>query len=180
MASLAQNRIVVTGVRFSYVHVFEPTSVQEDGPKRYNISIIIPKTNTKAVEKIRKAIEATFNDSVGFFSGKLPKVWKNPLRDGDTEKEDEAYSGAYFLSANSRFKPGVVDANCEPIIDPEEFYSGCYGNVSINFYPFNVNGNKGIACGLCNLQKTKDGERLSGSGTSAEDDFRKIEDDDLM
>lgn len=182
MASLAQNKIVVQGVRFSYVHVFEPTAITEDGPRKYNISIIIPKSNTKALEKIRKAIELTFNDSVGFFGGKLPKVWKNPLRDGDTEKEDEAYNDSMFLSANSQFRPGVVDKDCQPIIDPEEFYSGCYGNVSINFYPFNVNGNKGIACGLCNIQKMKDGERLGGNGASAEEDFKDIEsdDDDLM
>lgn len=181
MASLAQNKIVVQGVRFSYVHVFEPTSVGEDGPEKYNVSIIIPKSNTKALEKIRKAIETTFNDSIGFFGGKLPKIWKNPLRDGDTEKEDEAYDGSMFISANSKFRPGVVDKDLQPIIDPEEFYSGCWGNVSINFYPFSVNGNKGIACGLCNIQKTKDDERLGGTGASAEADFAGIDnDDDLM
>ena len=165
-------------VRFSYVNVFSKR-INPDGTQgKYSVCVIIPKSNTKALEKIRKAIELTFNDSVGFFGGKLPKVWKNPLRDGDTEKEDEAYNDSMFLSANSQFRPGVVDKDCQPIIDPEEFYSGCYGNVSINFYPFNVNGNKGIACGLCNIQKVKDGERLGGNGASAEEDFKDIEDDD--
>lgn len=175
-----REKIVIGEVRFSYVHVFEPTSVTEDGAKKYNISIIIPKSNKKAIEKINAAVQKTFDKSLGFFNGKLPKVWNNPLRDGDTEKEDEAYADSMFLTANSKYKPGVVDANLEPIIDPEEFYSGCYGRVSLNFYPYNVNGNKGIAVGLCNLQKLRDGERLGGSGTSAEDDFANVDDDDLM
>ena len=57
-------------------------------------------------------------------------------------------------------------------------YSGVYGRASINFYAFNSNGNKGIACGLGNLQKIADGEPLGGR-SSAEDDFAD-EDDDFL
>lgn len=60
-----------------------------------------------------------------------------------------------------------------------EIYSGVYGRVSISFYAFNSNGNKGIACGLNNLQKIKDGEPLGGH-TSAEADFASLADDDFL
>ena len=83
------------------------------------------------------------------------------MRDGDIEKpDDEAYAGAYFVNANSSTAPGVVDADRQPIIERSEVYSGVYGRASINFYAFNVNGNRGIACGLNNLQKIRDGEPL--------------------
>jgi hypothetical protein len=56
------------------------------------------------------------------------------------------------------------------IIDPSEFYSGCFGRASVTFYPYNASGSKGIACGLNNIQKLEDGERLGG-GSSAATDF---------
>lgn len=106
------------------------------------------------------------------------KALKTPLRDGDEERpDDEAYAGSYFINANSATKPGVVDASCQPILDTSELYSGIYGRASINFYAFNTNGNKGIACGLNNLQKLRDGEPLGGK-SRAEDDFADMDDDD--
>ena len=105
---------------------------------------------------------------------------KTPLRDGDKERpDDEAYKNSYFINANSGTAPGVVDANCQPIIDTSEVYSGVYGRASINFYAFNSNGNKGIACGLNNLQKIRDGEPLGGKAR-AEDDFATDDDDDFL
>ena len=61
----------------------------------------------------------------------------------------------------------------------DRVYSGCYARVSLNFYAFNSNGNKGVACGLGNIQKIRDGEPL-GSRTTAADDFTTIEDDDFL
>ena len=75
--------------------------------------------------------------------------------------------------------PGVVDASCQRIIDRSELYSGVYGRASINFYAYNANGNKGIACGLNNLQKIRDGEPLGGKA-KAEDDFATEDDDDFL
>ena len=107
-------------------------------------------------------------------------VIKTPLRDGDVERpDDEAYANAYFLNANSATKPGIVDANRNDILDSSEVYSGVYGRASINFYAFNSNGNKGIACGLNNLQKIRDVEPLGGR-MSAADDFATDETDDFL
>ena len=104
---------------------------------------------------------------------------KLPLRDGDTERDDEVYKNCFFVNANSTTAPQIVDRSVQPILDREEVYSGCYARVSINFYAYNTNGNKGIACGLGNIQKIADGEALGGR-TTAKDDFSSIEDEDFL
>ena len=107
-------------------------------------------------------------------------VIKTPLRDGDIERPDDpAYANAYFINANSATAPGIVDAACNPIMNRSEVYSGVYGRASISFYAFNANGNKGIACGLNNLQKISDGEPLGGKA-SAESDFATEAEEDFL
>lgn len=165
---------VITGkVRFSYANVFEPTAMQDGQTPKYNVSIIISKSDTKTVEAIKKAIEAAKEagkSKIADKNGKIPVNLKTPLRDGDEERPDDpTYENSYFINANSERKPGIVDRDLNPIMSRDDFYSGCYGRASINFYAFNVNS-KGIACGLNNLQKLEDGERLAG-GSSAEEDF---------
>lgn len=168
---------VITGphTRFSYANVWEAKSINGGSPK-FSVSLIIPKSDTKTVEKIKAAIEAAYKEGESKLKGNGRSVpalstIKNPLRDGDTERpDDEAYANSYFINANSATAPGIVDANCSPILERSEVYSGVYGRASISFYAFNSNGNKGIACGLNNLQKLRDGEPLGGK-TRAEDDF---------
>jgi hypothetical protein len=173
---MSETKVITSKVRFSYCHVFEPHSVEEGGTKKYSVVLLIPKKDKKLLAKIQVAIEAAIEDGKVKLGGKIPKNLKTPLRDGDDEKEDdENYAGMMFISANSHTRPGVVDENVQAIIDREDFYSGCYGRASINFYAFNTSGNKGIACGLNNVQKLEDGERLSG-GSSAEEDFGDVDD----
>lgn len=165
---------VVTGkVRFCYVNVFEPTAMNEGDTPKYNICILIPKDDAKTLEKINKAIEVAKQAGKAKLAdknGKIPSNLKLPLRDGDDERgDDPAFEGMYFINANSRHKPSIVDKDLNPIMEKEEFYSGCYGRASINFYAFNVSS-KGIAAGLNNLQKLEDGEMLAG-GSSADEDF---------
>ena len=177
---------VITGVntRWSYVNAWEPKSINGGAPK-YSVSLIIPKSDTKTLEKIRAAIQAAYEEGQGKLKGNgksVPplSVLKTPLRDGDAERpDDEAYAGSYFVNANSGTAPGIVDADRNPILDRSEVYSGVYGRASINFYAFNSNGNKGIACGPNNLQKIRDGEPLGGK-SRAEDDFATEEDDDFL
>ena len=169
---------VVTGkVRFSYANVWEPQSVNGSDPK-YSVSLIIPKSDTKTIGKIKAAIEKAKQEGASKLGKKIPANLKTPLRDGDTDRpDDEAYANSYFVNANSFVKPGIVDKNVEPILDQTEFYSGCYGRASITFYAYNVNGNKGIACGLQSLQKLEDGEPLGGK-SKPEDDFGAMDDDE--
>ena len=175
---------VVTGtVRLSYLHVWEPATAPGSTEAKYSASLIIPKSDKATVEKVKAAIEAAKELGKAKWGGKIPGRLKMPLRDGDEERsEDEAYKGAYFLNANAKQKPNVVDRNLNDILEQSELYSGCYGRASITFYPFDSSGNKGIACGLNNIQKLKDGTPLSGRST-AEEDFGKAplpdDDDDL-
>ncbi|MCC8073673.1 MAG: DUF2815 family protein [Clostridiales bacterium] len=175
---------VVTGphTRFSYANVWEPKSINGGTPK-YSVSLIIPKDDTVTLKKIKAAIKAAYEEGEsklkgnGKFVPPLDSI-KNPLRDGDRERPgDEAYAGSYFINANSSTAPGIVDINRNPILERSEVYSGVYGRASINFYAFNTNGNKGIACGLNHLMKCNDGEPLGGK-SRPEDDFSDLDDED--
>lgn len=177
---------VITGpdTRWSYANVWEPKSINGGTPK-YSVSLIIPKSDTKTVDKVKAAIQAAYEEGQGKLKGNgksVPKLEaiKVPLRDGDVERPDDpAYANSYFINANSNTAPGIVDANCDPVITRSEVYSGVYGRASINFYAFNTNGNRGIACGLNNLQLMRSGEPL-GSKASAESDFATCDDDDFL
>lgn len=166
---------VVTGkVRLSYVNIFKARSFEEGGEEKYSCCILIDKNDKATLKKISVAVEAAKKEGIANkWGGKLPNKLKLPLRDGDEERADEAeeYAGMYFLNANSNQKPGIVDANLNEILDSTEVYSGCYGRVSINFFPYNFNGSKGIAVGLNNVQKLEDGEPLGAVRASAEADF---------
>lgn len=177
---------VITGseTRWSYANVWDAKSINGGAPN-FSVSLIIPKSDTKTVEKIKAAIQAAYEEGQSKLKGNgksVPalSVIKTPLRDGDTERPDDpAYAGCYFINANSSVAPGIVDADRQPILDRSEVYSGVYGRASISLYAFNSNGNRGIACGLNDLQKIKDGEPL-GDKSRAEDDFATEEDDDFL
>lgn len=170
---------VIVPCRFSFLHCWEPVGIEGSEPK-YSVSAIIPKSDKATVNKIKAAIEQVKKESVSVWGGKVPNNLKLPLRDGDADRpDDEAYADSYFFNANSKQKPQVVDNKVEPILDQSEVYSGCYGNISVNFYAYSANGNKGIAAGLGNIQKLKDGESLGGRTTAAED-FDTVEVDDFL
>lgn len=173
---------VITGkVRFSYVNIFKSRAFQSGQDAKYSVCLLIPKDGKATVKKIRAAIEEAIQEGIASkWGGKKPGNLKLPLRDGDDERADEApeYEGMFFLNANSTQKPGIVDKDLNEILDPDEVYSGSWGRASINFYPFNTNGNKGVGVGLNNIQKLKDDERLGAARASAETDFGDGYEDD--
>ena len=174
---------VITGkdTRVCYPHVWEPFGTNGDKPK-YSLCAVIPKTDTETVARIRKATEAAYRAGESALKGSGKTVpplsaIRVPLRDGDLERPDDpTFAGMWFINAKSDHAPGIVDADCNPILDRNEIYPGCYCRVSLNLYAYSFNGNRGIACGLNNLQKTRDGEHL-GSRSSALEDFGALEDD---
>ena len=135
--------------------------------------------------KINAAIEAAYHEGETKLKGNGKSVppfstLKTPLRDGDIDRpDDEAYAGCYFINANSATAPGIVNEALDPILERSQIYSGVYARASVNFYAFNSNGNRGIACGLNNIQKLRDGTSLGGK-SRAEDDFANEEDDDFL
>jgi len=169
MASKSVKTKFVTGkVRFSYANVFQPAETP-NGTLKYSVSIMIPKSDKDTVARFKKAFEDTKTANATVWGGSVPKMLKGGLRDGDVEKDDPAYAGYYFINASSNERPGIVDADLNPIMDTSEFYSGCYGRASITLYPYDTSGSKGIAAGLNNVQKLEDGEKFGGATTAAAD-----------
>ena len=170
MSTVKNPTKVITGKHtvMSYLNVNEPKTPLGGGTPKYSVSLIIPKSDTVTIAKIRAAIQAAYEEGQSKLKGSSKFVpaledIKTPLRDGDKERKgDEAYAGSYFVNANSTTKPGVVDADRNPILDSSELYSGI---------------NRGIACGLNNIQKLSDGTPLGGH-SRAEDDFADLDDDD--
>ncbi len=156
---------VVTGVvRLSYANIWQPKSIK-DGTPKYSTSVLIPKNDAVTVGKIKAAVEAAYREGENKLRGNAKSVpplaaIKTPLRDGDLERpDDDAYKGCWFLNANST-----------TVTDTSKIYSGVYARVSLAFFAYSTNGNRGVAAGLQNIQKVRDGERLGGRAR-AEDDF---------
>lgn len=177
--TVKDTKVVFGPCRLSYTHVF--TKYAPDGDTdngKYMTNVLIPKSEKETVKALQQAIEAAKKSGiVSKWGGKEPKNLELPLRNGDTDKDDEVYEDCFFINAKSSTRPGICDKNKNPIVDEEEIYSGVYAYVSVSFYPYDKNGNRGIACGLNNIMKFKDGERL-GSRTSAENDFADIDAED--
>lgn len=189
MAIDNQTTKVITGkVRLSYCHIFEPQQ-DDQGQDKYSTAILIPKSDKETLRKIKAAVDAAIELGKSKWGGKIPPNLKKPLRDGDEERpDDEAYAGHYFLNATSKNKPGIAkpigkDATGKTkfaeITDTTEVYSGCYAKVSLNFYPFDAKGNRGVAAGLNNIVKVQDGDFLGGR-SSVTDDFANEEFDDVV
>lgn len=175
-------KVVTNKVRLSYCNLFQPRAVEEGQEAKYSCTILIPKSDKVTIQKIKAAIEAAKQAGASVFGGKVPANIKSPVHDGDGEKPNggeygEECKGHYVINASSKQKPGVVDSRLNEILDSTEVYSGCFARASINFYAFSKSGNKGIACGLNNVQKIADGDYLGGR-SRAEDDFEAVEDDE--
>lgn len=166
MAKVSNSHCVTNPVRLLYPHVWEPYASQNgNGVPYYSVCLLIPKDDTETVEAIQGAIDYAI-DNATVFNGKKPNKgsMRIPLRDGDTERDDDLYKGCWFINAKSKFAPHVVDQNNVEITDHNAIYPGVYANVILGFYCFSNNGNKGVGCGLGNIQKVRDGERIGGSG----------------
>ena len=115
---------VITGkVRFSYVNIFKSRAFQAGQDAKYSVCLLIPKEDKATIKKIKAAIDAAVQDGISSkWGGKKPANLKQPLRDGDAERADEApeYEGMYFLNCNSTQKPGIVDKDLNEILDPDE------------------------------------------------------------
>lgn len=182
---MSKTKVITGKVRLSYAHLFRAHAAVEGQEPKYSTMILIPKKDKKTLAKIKAAQKAAAEEGAATkFGGKIPANLKTTLRDGDEEHpEDPTFKDHMFMSVSSKTRPGVVDLDRDPIETAEEVYSGCYARVSLNFYAYNVNGNKGVTAGLNNVQKIADGERLGGK-TAAEDDFDDDfeweEDDDIL
>lgn len=174
MSSLKNKTQVITDeTRLSYLHAFKPWANQPGQEEKYSACVIIPKTAKKTIAFINEAIEnATENGKTSKWSGKVPKNLHNPLRDGDEVADEKPeLKGCWYLNANSTRRPGLINADRSEIFSEEDLKSGDYAKVHLSFYPYAASGNNGIAVGLENIMKTRDGEALGGARMKAEDAF---------
>lgn len=172
-------RLTTGEVRFNFVHVFEPHSF-ENNPPKYSVMVLVPKSDTKTLAEIAKAIEAVKRSDKGKQNLKGVRGEVTFLRDGDEEKADQypEFAGHYFFNTSSKDPVIVVDRNKQEILDPRAIYSGCYGRVSIDVFSYNSHGNRGVTTGLRAVQLLRDGEPLSGvSPVNVEAEFDDLDDD---
>lgn len=164
----SKNRIIIP-CRFAYMSCWAPSSNYNS--KKYSLVALVSKKDSETIELIQKTIESVMNESAEKWGGVIPPSIRLPFHDGDVEKPDNPiFRKNYYLNAKSKNPPQIVDEMVNPIVNREEVYAGCYGNVSLVFYPYNVGGNKGIGVALGNIQKTKDGPFLNGR-VDAKDEF---------
>lgn len=174
-----ENRVVTGKARLSYVNLLKPYARIPGAEEKYSVAVLIPKSDTVTINKINAAIEAAIQMGIQKrWDGKRPAMINIPVYDGDGARPSDGEPfGAeckghlvFTASAKADRPPRVVDTTINDILDPREVYSGMYGRVSVDFFPYNAQGRKGIGAGLNNVQKLADGEPLGG-GTTAEDDF---------
>lgn len=171
---------VLTGVvRLSYANLITPRAAQQGGEPKYSVTLLIPKTDNATKLDIEASMRAAYEDGVNKKWGGAHPQMKNLLWDGDGLRQSglpfgDECKGHWVITASSKQKPQVVgidNVNCE--LAPNDIYSGMYARVTLNFFPYDTAGSKGVGCGLGNVMKTGDGEPLSG-GASAASDFADV------
>jgi hypothetical protein len=174
--------ITKNAVRLSYCFLTAPRAGENGAEGKYGAMLIIPKSDTVTVKQINAAIDEA--RTVGASKGiRNAKTLPSPLRDGDGQKPrggeyGPECKGCWVLNTSSKRRPNVVDRRVQPILDPNEIYSGMWAIVDINFACFSVPQNSGISCYLNNVQKIRDDEPLGGAPARPEDVFTAVEDDD--
>lgn len=174
--------MLVGEARFSFLNCFNPKLSKDKKRMLYSACVMIPKTNVAMVTAINEAVEAA--KLKGLEDGKITKAHiprlKLPLRDGDEEYQKQLkgkeFAGHFFFNANNEDPPGILKLEGRakvPILEPKDFYSGCYGWAEVSFYPFN-NVSVGVGVGLNHLMMTKPGERLDGR-VSLDDAFADLD-----
>lgn len=177
--AISETAVRLGEVRFSYCNVFSKRQNPDGTPGKYSVCVIIPKSNTEAVEMFEGAYEAArAAGKTTKWGGKIPAKVQLPLHDGDEERPDDpAFEDCYYFNCSSNNAPGirVKDESGEVVeaLDDGDFYSGCYGCVTVNLFPYSASGNNGVGVGLNNVIKLRDGEKLSG-GRSADADFADL------
>ena len=174
---MSDTNVILTNVRLSFLRVFQPNN---DG--KYTATVLIPKTDKKNYEAACKAAEAAKAAGAAKFGAKWPKRPKVTLYDGDDVQPSgkewgPECAGHWVLRTSSKTQPDVVDRRCQPILNASEVYSGMFANIDVNFFPYSGETATGVACGLNNIQKVRDGEPLSGRA-SAKAVFSVLEDED--
>ena len=140
------SKITTPVFRVSFPAVFQPKAPMngQTGDSKYSITMLFDVSKAD-LTPMKNAVRAAVIAKWGPDQAKWPKGLRMPFRKGE-EKDYEGYGpGVVFVSATSKQKPGLVDQDVQPIIDPSEFYGGCYARATVNAFAYNRAGNKGVA-----------------------------------
>lgn len=161
--------IVIGECRLCYARIFAPGTNDDGTPGKYSAQLLIPKTNTRAVQLLQEAAEAAKQKGPKGGWGAKAKAAQRitlNLRDGDVEKEDDpVYEGMWFINASSQNRPDAMvreNGIVSEALDDSDIYSGCWAAVHLSLYGYDRSGNIGVTCGLQGVTKTRDDARLSG------------------
>lgn len=169
--------IVTPIFRASYPNLFKPKLNELNGKEEYSVMALFPKGAD--LSPLKKLAQEALEEKWGKDKSKYPTNLRSPFRDQkelmkDGKMRPGTEDGAIFINLKAKQKPQVVDQNVQPILDQAEFYPGVFAKASVTAYAYDNKGNRGVAFGLGNIQKVKDGEPLSGR-SRAQDDFAPIE-----
>jgi hypothetical protein len=181
-------KVTTPEFRASFLWAFKPQPPMEgaqDPTPKYGVTMLFDEKaratpQFKAMKDLAiAALKEKFGDKLvpdgqGWFKLKTGGALKNPFRDGSEKGELDGYEGMVFVAATSKMQPGLVDASLQRIINDQDFVSGHYARATVTAYGYDKAGNKGVAFGLQNLQKLRDGEAFSGK-TAAEADFDAVD-----
>lgn len=164
--------------------VFEQGLPDDNGVRYYEFDLLFSPEAQQTAEyaALKAAVVATAKKK---WPDGTPEGSRNPLRkasakkrqaDGSSHYPEAQFPGWTFMHVKSKNKPGVVDAQVREITDESEIYGGCTVRVSVGPYAYQKKGNVGVAFGLNNLQKLKDGDPIGGAKSRPEDDFAPVGD----
>ena len=165
-------------ISFPKLFVASKMDADDDGPPKFSCSAI---WNPEKFTTSEKALwSAIFAEMKARSLEVCKKEWKSlasdkrGIRNGSEKDGMEGYGeGTRFANLTSKNRPGVIDKDKNEISSDEgnmdEIYPGCYCRATVNVYAYN-NKSKGVALGLRNIQKVKDGPRLDNR-TDADEDF---------
>lgn len=169
---MADNAIVVSPeFRMVFPNLFEPKAIKINGKPtgepRYDLTMLF---------EPGPDFDTLKTAAVGVAKAKWPnrdlKELRFPFKGGDTMaaksasrgKDGDFYKGKIVLSASSKFKPGVVDANKQDILDTSKVYSGCWGYAELNFVAYDgvSGGQDGVKAYVNFVMKSRDDDRIAG------------------
>ena len=166
--------VITPEFRVSFANVFRPAKPMQAGAEaKYGLTMLFPKGAD--LSALKKAAQDAVVEKWGADQAKWPKNLRNPFRDQGERDYEGFEEGAVFINATSKQRPGLVDAKVQDIIEEHQFYSGCYARASVRAFAYDQAGNRGVAFGLQNVQKLRDGDPLGGRSRPS-DDFEPVAD----
>lgn len=168
-------KVLTPEFRVSYPHVFKAQAPKDSDKLKFSVTMLFPKDSdlTGIKEAIKQAKIAEF----GPHKKDWPDDLESPVSDGDDKKyidengkHKEGYKNHWVIKAscNQDQKPGVVDAEVEPIIDQAQFYAGCYARAHVMATTWEYMKKQGVMFILDHVQKLRDGKAFSGKKSASE------------